>query len=148
MKINEVFEYNLKSDITTVHLTIDGFYEERVVYLKGYYRTIEEVPNDKLDMINKAKAFLKTSAENTFKKDFEAYKSLAEVSQLDQLNVGSSLLCQEYRNLGNSIVELNIENAILLKYIKELYGEFIENDLSTEETLNAKQLTIKEWLEK
>lgn len=129
------FMYNPIEDFTVI--TIKGTRIRRSCVVRGQFERFEELPDT-------AKESVKRLYREVYATNFEGHAAYSPgPSYINNMNMLSG-----HSNLGSAIVELNIENATLLKYIKELYGEFIENDLSTEETLNAKQLTIKEWLEK
>lgn len=137
------FMYNPISDLTII--SIKGAIKHKACAVKGQFKNFEELPDSAKEVVKKL--YEEANVENI------NFKNVIEAFQTDHLNnmgsaaINNTAIYSEHINLGSAIVELNIENATLLKYIKELYGEFIENDLSTEETLNAKQLMIKEWLD-
>lgn len=129
------FMYNPIEDLTVIN--VKGTSKRKACIVRGQFKSFEELPDT-----------IKESVKRLYEEaNVDAFRSLAGISQIDHLNMVSNASLIERSNLGAAVVELNIENATLLKYIKELYGEFIENDLSTEDTLNAKQLMIKEWLD-
>lgn len=130
------FMYNPITNSTVIG--IKGKLKTKFCAVRGEFKSFDELPEYTKEEIKECYAEVN---------DINPNSQLANY-QTNHLNNAYNPLISDRSTLGNSIVELNVENATLLKYIKELYGEFIENDLSTEDKLNAKQLMIKEWLEK